>query len=458
MNIHGIDVNPGQLPALDRNFVPIHQFNRAFLASADQPLSIVVTRTGDLTAVFHTYVHGTPDMQDADRYYLDRLVKTLLWMKGGHTIHIAGNSDLYNSIRQAYSPTGTRAFDYQFMSRVYERELEIIHCDVVPDARENAQPIGRHLNGCRIGFDAGGSDRKVSAVVDGKVIYSEEVIWHPKTKADPDYHFQEIVAAFRSAAAHMDRVDAIGISSAGIYINNRTMVASLFLKVPEAVFDQKVKDIYLRAARKIGEVPITVCNDGDVTALAGAMSLGVNNLLGIAMGTSEAAGFVDRDGNITGWLNELAFAPVDASPQAMMDEWSGDIGCGVKYFSQDAVIKLAENGGIVFDENKSPAEKLVEVQELLAAGDPVAEEVFRSIGCYLGHTMAYYHDLYGFEHVLLLGRVTSGRGGDLVLSVARQVLRDEYPEISSQFGLSMPDEKARRVGQSVAAASLVDIG
>ena len=110
------------------------------------------------------------------------------------------------------------------------------------------------------------------------------------------------------------------------------------------------RDIYLRAAREIGNVPVSVCNDGDVTALAGAMSLGENNILGIAMGTSEAVGYVDENGSVTGWLNELAFAPVDACPEAMADEWSGDIGCGVKYFSQDGVIKLAAAAGIALEE------------------------------------------------------------------------------------------------------------
>ena len=147
--------------------------------------------------------------------------------------------------------------------------------------------------------------------MDGVPVYSEEVVWFPKTNSDPDYHYEGIVSAFKAAAAKMPRVDAIGISSAGVYVDNRAMVASLFLQVPRDQFDKKVKDIYLRAAKEIGDVPVQVANDGDVTALAGAMSLEENRILGIAMGTSEAVGYVDAAGNITGWLNELAFAPVD---------------------------------------------------------------------------------------------------------------------------------------------------
>ena len=237
------------------------------------------------------------------------------------------------------------------------------------------------------------------------------------------------------------------------------MSASLFLKVPQELYDAKVKDIYIRAITDtFGDVPYAVVNDGDVSALAGAMSLEDNNVLGIAMGTSEAVGYVDGDGNITGWLNELAFVPVDAAPTAMADEWSGDIGCGVKYFSQDSVIKLAPAAGIDLDESLSPAEKLKVVQGLMEQDDPRAAGVYESIGVYLAHALALYEHFYGYRHVLLLGRVMSGKGGDLLLETCKKVLADEYPEVAEKIHLALPDEKFRRVGQSVAAASLPEIG
>ncbi|MBR3289338.1 MAG: ROK family protein, partial [Clostridia bacterium] len=280
-------------------------------------------------------------------------------------------------------------------------------------------------------------------------------VWFPKTNSDPDYHYDGILSAFKSAASKMPRVDAIGVSSAGIYVDNRAMVASLFLKVPKDQFDAKVKDIYIRAANELG-APLEVANDGDVTALAGAMSLEENSILGIAMGTSEAAGYVDADGNITGWLNELAFAPVDLQDDAMVDEWSGNKGCGVKYFSQDSVIKLAPRAGIVLDETLSPAEKLKVVQAEMTGGSDRARDIYRSIGVYLGHALAYYASFYGISHVLLLGRVMSGEGGDIVIAEARRVLSEEYADVAG-MQLHLPDEKIRRVGQSVAAASLPKI-
>ena len=459
MDRFGISIPVRNKPILDPEYMPMLQFNRSFLKTAQKPVSFAVERSGGEVTVCHTFLHGTPDMAQADCYYADRLVKSMLWMQGGFKIYVSGDEGVYRYLKETFSPQGARAFDVDFMSGVYEQPFQVVFCDQVPPEKGTSQAIGRHTNGCRVGFDAGGSDRKVSAVIDGKSVYSEEVVWFPKTNADPDYHYDGIVAAFKSAAEKMPRVDAVGVSSAGIYINNRTMVASLFLKVPKEELDKKVKDIYIRAARDVfgPEVPLVVCNDGDVSALAGAMGLGENNVLGIAMGTSEAVGYVDEKGNITGWLNELAFMPVDVNPDAMEDEWSGDIGCGVKYFSQDGVIKLAPRAGIQLEESLSPAEKLKVVQKLMEEGSAAAADVYRSIGTYLGHALAYYYDLYHCKHVLLLGRVMSGKGGDLILEEAKRVLADEYPECAGKLFPALPDEKTRRVGQSAAAASLPEV-
>ena len=454
MERFGISVDLKHVPVLDPDFMPMLRFNRAFLKDAAKPVSIAVERADGQTATTHTFIHGTPEMADADRYYIDRIVKTALWMKGGYKIYV-NDPDIYAYLQSVYCKGGEREFDWDFMANIFEKPFEIVLTDAVPESLDAPKPMGGHLEGCRIGFDAGGSDRKVSAVIDGETVYSEEVVWFPKITADPDYHYEGIVSALKTAASHMPRVDAVGVSSAGVYINNRTMRASLFLQVPKDLFDSKVKDIYIRAIRDtFGDVPYAVANDGDVSALAGTMSLEDNNVLGIAMGTSEAVGYVDSEGRITGWLNELAFVPVDAAPDAMRDEWSGDIGCGVKYFSQDGVIKLAPRSGIELDESLSPAEKLKVVQGLMAEDDERAAKVYESIGCYLGHTLAYYYDLYSFKHVLLLGRVMSGKGGDLLLETCKKVLADEYPEVNKAINLALPDEKFRRVGQSMAAASL----
>lgn len=456
---------PAMIPPLDPAFHPIVLFNKEYTGKVtasgnSAPLVIALERSDSLVSTYETLVYGNnSDHEEESCVYVERLVKSLLWIWGGWKVTIGGPAYIGEHIKRAYAPGGVREFDANFMARVYEMPFTVVVAEVheVPARREGATPTGRHLDGCRIGFDAGGSDRKVSAVIDGEAVYSEEVVWHPKLQTDPEYHYNEILAAMKSAAAHMPRVDAIGVSSAGIFINNRAMVASLFLKVPEELFDSRVKNIYLRIAKELGDVPIQVANDGDVTALAGAMDLDAGKVLGIAMGTSEAAGYIDSEGNITGWLNELAFVPVDMQPGAMLDEWSGDIGCGVKYFSQDAVIKLAAPAGIELDEGLSPAEKLKTVQRLLENGDVGATSIFESIGCYLGYAIAYYAEFYEIEHILVLGRVTSGRGGDIITGKAEAVLKAEFPQLYESIKLHLPDESNRRVGQSIAAASLPEI-
>ena len=447
---------------LDPGFMPmvkvISDFKKKVAESDSQKLVICVERNNGLIATYKLDIFEENTGHNEENYaVVERIIKTLLWAKGGYKIYIAGSEYIYERISADYKCGGAREFDRGFMSRVYETEFEVVYVENVVDApAENdvSSPVGRHLDGCRIGFDAGGSDRKVSAVVDGETVYSEEVVWFPKLESDPKYHYEGILSAMKTAASYMPRVDAIGVSSAGVYINNRIMVASLFLKVSDEDFEKHVKTMYLDVAKEIGDVPVEVANDGDVTALAGAMSLEDNNVLGVAMGTSEAAGYVDRDGNITGWLNELAFVPVDFNKNAMVDEWSGDYGCGVKYFSQDAVIKLAPAAGIELDEKLSPAEKLKVVQKLMEADDARAADIYDTIGTYFGYTIAYYSMFYDIKHVLIMGRVTSGKGGSILLSKAKEVLATEFPLLSEKIELHIPDEKARRVGQSVAAASL----
>lgn len=458
MNYLGIEFQVKNMPGLDPDFIPLAPWMEAYLADADRPLDIALERENGKISVHHTRLRG-PEFAEANLRFAERYVKFLLWSVGGWKIYVRGDRAVYERLAADYTLTGARAFDAQFMEDVYERPFEVADCSAggFPAANESSVSVGGHMEGCRIGFDAGGSDRKVSAVIDGKTVYSEEVVWHPKTSEDPQYQYDGIVEAFRTAASKMPRVDAIGVSSAGVFIGNSPMVSSIFLKVPREK-REFVKTVYDRAAKEIGDVPIVVANDGDVTALAGAMSLGSGAVMGMAMGTSEAVGYVDESGNILGWLNELAFAPVDLSEHAMRDEWSTDRGVGCKYFSQDAVAKLAPAAGISLSESLTPAEKLKEVQALAESDEGDARDIFVSIGAYLAHTLALYCRFYTVRHFLVLGRVTSGIGGTLVVDECNRILREEYPALAAGMQVTLPDEKTRRVGQSVAAASLPRIG
>ena len=446
--------SPKIQPPLDENFRPAILANRLFQQEASSPLVIGIERSGGEMTRFETKIFPENHVKaDQNFDYVERIVKFLLWQRGGFRVYIGGAPEIAEQLRKIYAADGARKFDHDFMGeKIYERDFEVISCDVdeVPAARETGKLLGGYLQGARIGFDLGASDRKVSAVMDGEVIYSEEVVWEPRKHDDPAYHYEEVKKAILTAASKMPRVDAIGGSSAGVYIDNRPMVASLFRKIPAERYDD-VQDMFLRIRDEM-DVPLEIINDGDVTALAGAMSLEDNGILGIAMGSSEASGYVNTDGRIMGWLNELAFCPVDYSPNAPIEEWSGDIGCGATYFSQQAVFRLAPAAGIDIPESITDAAKLKFVQEKLEAGHEGAIKIWQSIGIYLGYSLAHYADFYDLKHVLILGRCTSGTGGDLILNGAKQVLEREFPELD--FHIQLPDEKSRRVGQSIAAASL----
>ena len=457
-------ISPRLVPPLDPDFRPAVLANRAFQKEVDVsgvgvPLILGLERANGELSRFETQVFpiGHPRFA-ANLMYVERLVKFLLWQRGGWRIYVGGPREIGEYIAACYAPNGVRKFDYHFMGEdVYEQTFTATICaaDEVPPANESGRALGRHLDGCRIGFDLGASDRKVSAVIDGEPVYSEEVVWEPRKQTDPDYHYREIMTALKTAASKMPRVDAIGGSSAGIYVNNRAMIASLFRGIPKDRFGE-IKDLFLRIRSELG-VPLEIINDGDVTALAGSMSLEDNGILGIALGSSEAAGCVDLNGHIVSWLSELAFAPIDYRPNGPLDEWSGDIGCGSQYFSQQCVFRLASKAGIAVPTEVTDAEKLKFVQEKLEAGHEGVSKIWQSMGVFMGYGVAHYADFYDVKHVLILGRCTSGRGGQIILDGANEVLKTEFPELAGRIHMQLPDEKSRRVGQSIAAASLPQI-
>jgi predicted NBD/HSP70 family sugar kinase len=458
-------IAPSIIPPLDLGFRPAVLANRAFrqavaASGVGVPLVLGLERVNGSLSRFETTVFPDDHPQaDANLMVVERLVKFLLWQKGGWKVYVGGPRRIGEHIRATYAPDGARAFDYVFMGeKVYQQPFTVVICtaDEVPPEHEPEKSLGRHLEGCRIGFDLGASDLKISAVVDGNAIFSEEIVWEPRKQTDPRYHYGKIVDALKLAASKMPRVDAIGGSSAGVYVANRPMIASLFRGIPEDRFDD-IRTMFLRIREEMGNIPLEVINDGEVTALAGSMSLEDDSILGVAMGSSEAAGYVTPEGNITDWLNELAFAPVDYQPDAPADEWSGDRGVGALYFSQQCVFRLALRAGIAVPQDVTDAEKLKAVQAELEAGHAGAIDIWRSMGVYLGYGIAHYADFYALKHVLILGRCTSGSGGQIILDGANAVLKAEFPDLAARVNIQLPDEKSRRVGQSIAAASLPEI-
>ena len=325
----------------------------------------------------------------------------------------------------------------------------------MPEFSEKLNQVKTVADGCRIGFDLGASDFKISALRNGKVVFSKEFPWDPRNNADPEYHYSKLTAGLKEAAAALPRVDAIGGSTAGVLVGQKMGLASLFRAVKEknpAKFPE-AQNMFYRIEKDWG-VPFAVYNDGDVTALAGMISMGKNGILGVAMGSSEAVGYVDPKRRMTGRICELAFAPVDFNPCAPKDEWSGDYGVGAMAFSQQAVNWLAEKYGFKFPKAMKLPERLKVVQAAMEKGDAKALKVYLEIGRFLAHAMPWYNEFFDYENMMILGRVTSGLGGEIILETAKRILADVYPEWAEKIDLFMPDEKARRLGQSVAAAQI----
>jgi predicted NBD/HSP70 family sugar kinase len=474
-------VAPSHVPVLDPDFRPPVLANRAFLAEVDAsgsavPFVIAVERDQGRVSRYDTRVFAMDHPRAAANfYYVERLLKFLLWQWGGWKVTVGGPVELVRFLESCYSGTGMRSFDAEFWGdQVYEQEMEFVAttADKAPAGSDGAgSDVALDWKGWRIGFDLGASDRKVAAVKDGELalradgtpVISEEYVWDPKPQNDPTWHYDQIMAILKQAETAIREVDpdariqAIGGSSAGVYVNGRVRIASLFRGVtPRERFEKEVAPIFMRIRDEWG-IPLRLENDGDVTALAGAISLGEGAVLGLAMGSSLAAGYVDEDRRIKGWMNELAFAPVDFNPDAAVDEWSRDSGVGANYFSQQAVARLIPAAGIQMEDIPEDAlpERLKRVQALMADGDERARRIYETIGTYFGYTVAHFCDFYcPVRHIEVLGRVMTGEGGQIILSRARAILEDEFPELAAQVNFYEPDEREKRHGQAAAAASL----
>jgi len=457
-----IEISARHFPELDPGFIPAALWNRAYrqkVAAAPDSLPVAITLQRGHGTVSRYEIRILPQTgaNAADNLrYLERTVKFLLWAKGGSVVTIAGCPKLAGEIARIYRPGGDRAFDAEIMTKIYRSPFQVLHCDYqdAPQAKEIDIALGGHFDGCRVGFDLGGSDRKCAAIQDGKVVYTEEIAWDPYFQNDINYHIDGIRDSIARAAAKLPRLDAIGGSAAGVYVDNQPRVASLFRGISADVFAQKGATVFDDLAREFN-VPMVVVNDGEVTALAGALSLKKHSLLGLAMGTSEAVGYVNGDGKITDHLNELAFAPIDyRETGAPIDEWSKDAGLGCSYLSQQAVGRLAGKANFDFGQLPLP-EQLKALQQAMAQGDVRAAAVYRTVGSYLGYAIAHYADFYDLRHLLLLGRVASGTGGEIILDTARQLLAEEFPGLDIAFHI--PDETFKRHGQAVIAATLPQI-
>ena len=147
MEFLGIELNIENQPELDPGFIPLYKFNQAFLKNAAKPVGIAVERADGEMAVCRTFIHGTEEMRKADHYYINRLVKTILWMKGGFKIYVTGDQDTYEYLSAAYCAGGEQEFDWDYMAGVFENPFEVVLTEQLPEAKDAPKPMGGHMEG-----------------------------------------------------------------------------------------------------------------------------------------------------------------------------------------------------------------------------------------------------------------------------------------------------------------------
>lgn len=430
---------------IDENFIPFLSGYNDFLKTAKTDFRFNIG-TDKGSFLFRTKT--APDVEKSV-FYTERLIKAALFIAGGFRLYLCGDERVTEELKRIFSSTGRRKADVALLEHVYGRPFQVIVTDkkhiprTVYNVTRIKNPVGQ---GGVIGLDVGGSDYKIVSKYRGKIVFSQEKAWYPKLNSNPEYHFSEISSAIRLASSYLPTLNSIGISSAGIIIDNDIKYAALFRKVPESRHSE-ICGFYGKILREYN-VPYKVVNDGEVAALSGAKEIRRGRVLGIAMGTSTAGGYVDRFGNFNGFLGELSFLPLDIGADAPED-WLNDTGTAGRYLSQDAVIRLAEKIGITFPDI-SLAEKLKLVQNL-----PLykTRSIFEQIGIYLAYAVATYRLFYDIGHVSLMGRVMSGEGGDIILATAKKKLRELLPHCRIRLHLS--GEKQRRLGQAETATFLI---
>jgi predicted NBD/HSP70 family sugar kinase len=470
-------VRPRVPAPLDPNFSPVVLGKKKYLKYVSGSPFVVewaLERSdGVARGKLPVFADSHPDV-DASVHLAGVLIQEMIWQRSAFRLLLCGPPGTCGALLRAFSPEGKYAFEVRTMPKVcgltkaFEVRM-VFSAAELPPPRDTPQRCGSDASGCRLAFDLGKSDIKTVAVQDNQVLHSKETEWDV-TNPDPQYHWEMILSALQDTAQHLPRIDAIGGSATGTLSgDNGATWCDIFPNVPPEVYKEKVVPIFRNLAKKFGDVPLKVINDGEVTALAGKMMVNQGNLFGISMGSSEGGGYCDEEGRLLGWINEMCYIQLDLNPEAVTDPWTkGHTGISHMYLGQRGATKLVEKGGVDVPEELRPDHsnmntmkheghakclKLIQAAMKDPAKEPQARKIYETVGVYLGYGLAQYSEHYKIENALILGRVSSGAGGDVLIAKAKEVLAVEFPDIPP-IKFHFADEHFKRVGQCIAAAAL----
>jgi len=472
-----------KVPApLDPNFSPLILGKKKYLAATKECkdfLEWALPRAdGCARYKLPVFPDGHKDAS-ASVYLAGVLIQEMIWQRSASKLMLAGPAKICEAIKADYSKGGAYDFEVGSMPNVCGTpeatfEVSIVDASALPAAKDTPQVCGKDANGCRLAFDLGKSDIKVVAVKDNEVLYSKETEWDV-TNPDPQYHFDAIVGAMKLGKDALPKIDAIGGSATGtVGGNNEATWCDIFPCVPPDVYKAKVVDIFQRIAKELaGDVPLKVINDGEVTALAAVQKIKAGNVMGISMGSSEGGGYANADGNLMGWINELCYIRLDLNPEAPTDPWTKGSHTGMShmYLGQRGATKLAAKAGVdvpanlvyphpdmctILHENHAQCLKLIQKAMTDPEKEKTVRELYETVGVYLGYALAQYSEFYKIDHLMILGRVSKGAGGDIMLNTAKKVLETEFPEYAG-IQVHTADDHFKAVGQCIAAAALPSI-
>jgi len=466
---------------LDPNFAPMILGKRNYLkavkaAGCKDKLEWALERAGGLAGreSMPVFPDNHPDL-DASVHLAGVLIQQMMWERSGFRLLLCGPPKVAEAVKATFCKhSGKFAFEVLTMPKVcgspdtpFEVRIVAGPGDLL-QAKDQPIVCGSDASGCRLAFDLGKSDIKTVAVKDNEVIHSAETEWDV-TNPDPEYHWKMILKAMKDTAAKLPKVEAIGGSATGtVGPNNEATWCDIFPNVPPDVYRAKVVDMFQRLSKEFGDVPLRVINDGEVTALAAIMKLKAGNVMGISMGSSEGGGYANKDGNLLGWINELCYMQLDLNPEACFDPWTPHQGMSHLYSGQRGATKLASRAGLdVPNEMRAEhpnmntmkhephAQCLKKIQAAMkdAGQSAKARLIYETVGVYLGYGIAQYSEHYDLDHLMIMGRVSTGDGGNIMLEKAKEVLAVEFPELS-HIQFHTPDEHFKRVGQCIAAAAL----
>lgn len=378
--------------------------------------------------------------------YVRTYVHNRLWAAGARRVVVDCGPDLFAALKSCFDPGGQYYHQAEMMSRVYRGPFEIVRGPVVDRSDEGSgvPAQGDPKRGRHIGVDLGGSDVKVVAMRDGELLHHEKMDWRPRgmMRGRQVLDVVEDMVGRALSAARLGRIDGIGLSTAGIVVGNRVVVSGIFSGLAAEEFDGWVAPMGAKLSRAFGGAPTQVAHDGDMTPLWAYVHMGIKRVLGLSLGTGLGAGFVDEHGQVSGMLCEVGKTILDMDAEAPEHIYNKTRGAALHYCSQNAVFRLAEGAGIALDHVDMLAEKLRRVQALVDSGDRSATAVFEAVGRDLAVAVAEFHDYFHMAHVVLVGRVTAGRGGEILLASADAALKRDFPEVADEVRLHVPDSPA----------------